>query len=320
MFFWILFVCLFIHYGSTVVPKNQHDKISPKSEINSISTIKYNNIHLKSKTEMRKVQENNGKVKEETRPLTEIYKVYSQILHIAMDNRANNYQNMANREKVTKQKSRYKILGPKVITKKSLESGIETQKENNLVELRNKREAEYFPSVTKREAKSKTNKSFTLGLEESTLQSEKSAQMISNSASKYNSTAFQNILITKAHTNSELVSETQGILDVLQREIWFVSDEGSDQYNCQTESSPCKNLQTVLDRASDGAEIYVTSEILSLDLFYDTVWYKMSHWGTYTMSGSCCLINSSLSYTLRSINGTKTNIICSSKYFALPPI
>ena len=87
--------------------------------------------------------------------------------------------------------------------------------------------------------------------------------MISNSASKYNSTAVQKLLITKAHSNSDPVSETQGILDVSQREIWFVSDEGSDLYNCQTESSPCKNLQTVLDRASDGAEIYVTSETLS---------------------------------------------------------
>ena len=228
-----------------------------------------------------------------------------------MDNRANNYQNMANKEKVTKQKARY-------ITEKSSESGIETQKENNLVKLRNKRGAEHFLSVTKRD--SKTNKISTLALEDSTLKSEKTIQMISNSASKYNSTAVQNILITKAHSKSELVSETQDILDVSQREIWFVSDEGSDQYNCQTESSPCKNLQTVLDRASDGAEIYVTSETLSLDLVYDTVWYKMSHWETYTRSGSCCLINSSLSYTLRSINGTKTNIICSSKYFALAPI
>ena len=48
-------MCLFIHYGSTVMPVNQHDKISPASQINKLSTIKYNNIHLKSKTEMRKV-------------------------------------------------------------------------------------------------------------------------------------------------------------------------------------------------------------------------------------------------------------------------
>ena len=63
--------------------------------------------------------------------------------------------------------------------------------------------------------------------------------------------------------------------DVLQKEIWFVSDGGSDRYNCQTEYAPCKNLQTVLDRASDGADIFVTSETLSLDLVNDTVWYTI---------------------------------------------
>ena len=115
------------------------------------------------------------------------------------------------------------------------------------------------------------------------------------------------------------MSETQVTLDVSQKEIWFVSDEGSDRYNCQTESTPCKNLQTVLDRASDGAEIYVTSETLSLDLVNDTLWYRIPLW-SWTFTGSCCLINSSLSYTLRSINETKTNIICSSKYFTITPI
>ena len=159
-------------------------------------------------------------------------------------------------------------------------------------------------SVTKREAKSITNKSSTLALEDSTLESEKTTQIISNSA--FNSTTAQDILNTKAHSKSE-------------REIWFVSDEGSDKYNCQTESTPCKNLQTVLDRASDGAEIYVTSDTLSLDLVNDTLWYKMSYWRS-PITGPCCLINSSLSYTLRSINGTKTNIICSSKYFTIKPI
>ena len=140
----------------------------------------------------------------------------------------------------------------------------------------------------------------------------KTTQMISHSASEYNSKTVQDILKTKTHSNSDPMSETQGILDVSQKETWFVSDEGSDRDNCQTESTPCKNLQTVLNRASDGAEIYVTSETLSLDLVNDTVWYKSVH---MKIKGPCCLIKSSLSYTLRSINGTKTNIICSSKYF-----
>ena len=280
------------------MPVNQHDKISPTSQLNNLSTRKYNNIHLNSKTEMRKVKENTGKVQEERKTITEI-------MPIAMDKRAD----MVKQEKETKLKVGYNS-SPKVIREKS---GKASQKENKLLKLRNKREAVHFLSVTKREAKSKTNKSSTLALEQSTLESEKSAQMIPNSASKYNSTAVQNLLITKAHSKSELVSETQGILDVLQREIWFVSDEGSDRYNCQTKSTPCKHLQTVLDRASDGAEIYITSETLSLDLVNDTVWYKMAY-SRFPLTGSCCLINSSLSYTLRSINGTKTNIICLSKY------
>ena len=183
-----------------------------------------------------------------------------------------------------------------------------------MLKLRNKGEAEHLVSVTKREAKSKTNKSSTLALEESTLEYKKTTQIISHSAFKYNSTTVQDILKTKTHSDSDPMSKTQEILDVSQKEIWFLSDEGSDQYNCQTESTPCKNLQTVLDRATDGAEIYVTSEILSLDLVNDTIWYKMPYW-PIPVTGSCCLINSSLSYTLRNINGTKTNIICSSKYY-----
>ena len=274
-------MCLFIHYGNTVMPGNQNDKILSKSQLNNLSTIKYNNIHLKSKSSIRKVQENSGKVQEERKTITEINRVYSQEMLITL---TKNYQNLIDKEKETKQKAGYNLLGPKVIREKSSESGIETQKENNLLKQRNKREAEHFLSVTKREAKSKTNKSSNLELEKSTLKSEKTMQIISNSASKYNSTPVQNILITKTQSNSDPISETQGILDVSQKEIWFVSDEGSDRYNCQTESTPCKNLQTVLDRASDGAEIYVTS------------------------------------YTLKSINRTKTNITCLSKYFAKTPI
>ena len=244
MFFcWILFVCLFIHYGSTVIPVNQHDEILPKSPLNNLSTIKYNNIHLKSKTKRRKVKENNGKVQEER-------KATLQLMPIAVDNRAKNYQIMANKEKETKQKPGYNPLDSKAIKEKSSELGIASQKEDKLLK-------------TKKEAKRNTNKISTLALEESTLRFKKRTQIVSNSASKYNPTTVQNTLKIKAHSNSYPVSQIQGALDVSQKEIWFVSDEGSDKYNCQTESTPCKNLQTVLDRVSDGAEIYVTSETLS---------------------------------------------------------
>ena len=296
------------------MPMNKHDNILPKSQINGPSTIKYYNIHSKSKTDMRKVGESSGKLQEERKTVTKINRMYSQIMSNAMDN---NFQNMVKNEKETKLKVVYNLLGPMVNKEKSSESGIASQKENKLLKLRNKREAEHFLSVTKREAKSITNRSSTLALEETTLKSEKTKQIISNSA--FNSTTIQNVLIRNAPSNSDPVLETQVTLDVSQKEIWFVSDEGSDKYNCQTKSAPCKNLQTVLDRASDGAEIYVTSETLSLDLVNDTVWYKIAFW-SWTVTGSSCLINSSLSYTLRSINGTKTKIICSSKYFTIKPI
>ena len=47
--------------------------------------------------------------------------------------------------------------------------------------------------------------------------------------------------------------------------IWYVSDYGLDDNDCQVESAPCRNLQTVLDRVTNGADIYVTSDTLSLD-------------------------------------------------------
>ena len=46
---------------------------------------------------------------------------------------------------------------------------------------------------------------------------------------------------------------------------WYVSDDGSDDNDCHSASTPCRNLQTVLNRAADGADIYVTSDTLSLD-------------------------------------------------------
>ena len=89
MFFcWTFLVCLFIHYCPTVMTMNQHNKILSKSQINNVSTIKYNNRHSNSKTKMRKVQESSGKVQERRKTITEINRVYSQILPITLVNRA----------------------------------------------------------------------------------------------------------------------------------------------------------------------------------------------------------------------------------------
>lgn len=84
--------------------------------------------------------------------------------------------------------------------------------------------------------------------------------------------------------------------------VWFVSDSGSNDSDCQSESTPCKNLQTVLDRASDGADIYVTSDALSLG------------------DKSQCHINNSISYRIRSLRGTAVNVTCSCQFLLLCPL
>ena len=84
--------------------------------------------------------------------------------------------------------------------------------------------------------------------------------------------------------------------------IWHVSDDGSDDNYCHSASAPCRNLQTVLDRAADGADIYVTSNTLSLDYDDDDV---------------ICEIKSSLSYTLMSYHNTSIKVTCSGIYFYL---
>ncbi len=80
-----------------------------------------------------------------------------------------------------------------------------------------------------------------------------------------------------------------------------MSDLGSDDNDCHTELTPCKNLQTVLDRAQDGADIYVTSDTLSLDLaqaVLDEVPYKRL-FGDYSKT-NCCLVASNMSFSVRS--------------------
>ena len=316
MFFcWTFLLCLFIHYNLTVMTMKQYNTIILKSQFSNLSTIKYNNIHLKSKTNKGKVQENSGKLQEERKAITEINRVYSQISPITMDNRVKNYEDMANKEKEIKQKLGYNLHGPKVIKEKPSKSGIESQKHNKLQKLKMNRKPGHFLSASKRETKSKIIERSNKTLEGATLESEGKTQLSQNSGSKYDSTTVQNIFITKTYTNKDLVSDlpSQRTLNVSQKEVWFLSNEGSDRYDCKTESTPCKNLQTVLNRASDGADIYVTSDTLSLNFVNGTVWYTIAY-SRAKITGSCCLIISSLSYTLRNINGTRIDITCSSEY------
>ena len=88
--------------------------------------------------------------------------------------------------------------------------------------------------------------------------------------------------------------------------IWYVSDSGSDDNDCHSVSAPCRNLETVLDRATYGADIYVTSDTLALDFSINTYTYV-----------EACTINSSLSYTLRSLSNSTIKVTCSGVYVYL---
>ena len=70
---------------------------------------------------------------------------------------------------------------------------------------------------------------------------------------------------------------------------WYVSDYGSDDNDCHSVSVPCMNLQTILDRATDGADIHVTSDTLSLDGQTD---------------GYSCTLMSNINYTISSHKNT----------------
>ena len=71
-----------------------------------------------------------------------------------------------------------------------------------------------------------------------------------------------------------------------------MSNDGSGDNDCHSESAPCRNLQTVLHRETDGADIYVISQTLSLDSNIHQCLY-----------GPCCLVDSSLSYNLYGLYG-----------------
>ena len=145
---------------------------------------------------------------------------------------------------------------------------------DHLVKLNN--EADNVHSVKKRAVEIRAYDNSNKVLEEETLDSKIKKKMINS-----NETLVQ---LSEAHTSKDVIpdmpSQIQGVIEHLQKETWFVSDNGSDVNNCKTVSTPCKNLQTVLDRASDHADIYicVTSDTLSLDLVNDNFWCKMPWW------------------------------------------
>ena len=82
--------------------------------------------------------------------------------------------------------------------------------------------------------------------------------------------------------------------------IWYVSNYGLDNNDCHSVRTPCKNLQTVLDRATDGADMYVTSHTVSLGMIIK----PSRHYG------NCCRVESSISYTITTYNETYFTPTC----------
>ncbi len=112
--------------------------------------------------------------------------------------------------------------------------------------------------------------------------------------------------MTWAENLSQVDNSTAGIVVSMKSNAWFVSDHGSDDNDCHTEYSPCKNLQTVIDRAEDSAAIYVTSKSLSLDYLHQP-----------DEDGfMCCVIKGSLSFRIESLNGTNFRFTCSGWFFS----
>ncbi len=80
-------------------------------------------------------------------------------------------------------------------------------------------------------------------------------------------------------------------ISATQRNVWYLSYSGSDTNDCLTESTPCQNLQTILDRAREGADILVTSDKMSIN---------KSH----------CTVRSSKAFSLSSVKGAMVEVDC----------
>ena len=81
--------------------------------------------------------------------------------------------------------------------------------------------------------------------------------------------------------------------------IWYVSDYGSDENDCHSTYAPCQNLHTVLEKSTDGADIYVISPTLSFGMII-----KRQGWE------HCCMVESSISYTITTYNETHFTPTC----------
>ena len=95
-----------------------------------------------------------------------------------------------------------------------------------------------------------------------------------------------------------------------------MSDDGLDDNDCHSASAPCRNLQTVLDRAANGADIHVTSPTLSLNKVHRNVSIHVqqkSATSAESVYGMGCIVESKISFKLSSNLFTTVHTTCSGK-------
>ena len=84
------------------------------------------------------------------------------------------------------------------------------------------------------------------------------------------------------------------LLDGVATNTWYESDEGSDMNVCNSLASPCRHLQSVLNKACDGADIIITSSTLNLN----------------PKEKERCQIESQKSFRIISMHNVNISVIC----------
>ena len=97
-------------------------------------------------------------------------------------------------------------------------------------------------------------------------------------------------------TNNSKLSEHES-------NTWYLSTSGNDTNDCQSETRPCRHIQTVLERASHNADIQIVSNVLNI---------KRSPPKSY----GPCNIKTNRMFTLRASKNLTAKLICEeSKFF-----
>ena len=148
MFFcWCFLVCLFIHYGLTMIPSIQQVDLKPKSQLINRSATKHNNISLMNKLESKNLQNYNSKTQEKRNGKNKRIKPISPIPRDIM---TKTDQDIVKIQHQGKQKARYDVSEFKTL--KQTKSASVIRSKNGLQELKMNTTKDHFLSVKKREA------------------------------------------------------------------------------------------------------------------------------------------------------------------------